>query len=54
MDEDLKKHIRKTGTTTIGIVCKDGIVLAADKRGTFGGEGEFLILLQKTKRKYKK
>jgi proteasome beta subunit len=38
MDEDLKKHIRKTGTTTIGIVCKDGIVLAADKRGTFGGD----------------
>src|SRR3990167_5139232 len=24
----------KTGTTTIGIVCKDGIVLAADKRAT--------------------
>lgn len=39
MDEDLKKHIRKTGTTTVGIVCKDGVVLAADKRGTFGGEG---------------
>ncbi len=37
MDEDLKKHIRKTGTTTIGVVCKEGIVLAADKRGTFGG-----------------
>lgn len=26
----------KTGTTTIGIVCKDGIVLAADKRATSG------------------
>ncbi len=26
----------KTGTTTIGIVCKDGIVLAADKRATAG------------------
>jgi len=26
----------KTGTTTIGIVCKDGIVLAADKRMTAG------------------
>lgn len=26
----------KTGTTTIGIVCKDGIVLAADKRVTAG------------------
>ena len=26
----------KTGTTTIGIVCKDGIVLAADKRTSAG------------------
>lgn len=26
--------IVKTGTTTVGIVCKDGIVLAADKRAT--------------------
>ncbi len=26
----------KTGTTTIGVVCKDGIVLAADKRATAG------------------
>lgn len=39
MSEDLEKHIRKTGTTTLGIVCKDGVVLAADKKGTFGGEG---------------
>lgn len=26
----------KTGTTTLGIVCKDGIVIAADKRATVG------------------
>lgn len=26
----------KTGTTTVALVCKDGIVLAADKRATFG------------------
>ena len=26
----------KTGTTTIGILCKDGVVLAADKRATAG------------------
>lgn len=36
MDEDLKK-ITKKGTTTVGIVCKEGIVLAADKRVTLGG-----------------
>jgi len=27
----------KTGTTTLGMVCKDGIILAADKRATVGG-----------------
>jgi proteasome beta subunit len=26
----------KTGTTTLGIVCKDGVVIAADKRATAG------------------
>lgn len=26
----------KTGTTTLGIVCKDGIILAADRRATAG------------------
>lgn len=26
----------KTGTTTLGIVCKDGIIVAADKRATSG------------------
>jgi len=31
MDNELK-----TGTTTIGIICKDGIILAADKRATAG------------------
>lgn len=39
MDQDLKKHIKKTGTTTIGIVCKDGIVVAADQQGSYGGDG---------------
>ncbi len=28
--------VMKTGTTTIGVVCKEGIVLAADKRATAG------------------
>lgn len=34
--EGLKSGL-KTGTTTLGIVCKDGVVLAADKRATAGG-----------------
>jgi len=39
MDQELRKHVTKTGTTTVGIVCKDGIVIAADKRATYGGDG---------------
>tara|TARA_Y100000034_G_scaffold84763_1_gene101654 strand:+ start:1967 stop:2635 length:669 start_codon:yes stop_codon:yes gene_type:complete len=38
MDTELKNSILKTGTTTIGIVCKDGVVIAADKRASFGGD----------------
>lgn len=34
MSESEKLKVIKTGTTTVGIVCKDGIVLAADKRAT--------------------
>lgn len=30
------KDLMKTGTTTVGINCKDGIVLCADKRATSG------------------
>jgi len=35
-DLKMEKEVLKTGTTTVGIVCKDGIVLAADKRATAG------------------
>jgi proteasome beta subunit len=36
MDAELKNSILKTGTTILGIVCKDGIVMAADRRATAG------------------
>ncbi len=32
----MSKEILKTGTTTIGVICKDGIVLASDRRATAG------------------
>ena len=32
----MEDSILKTGTTTVGIVCRDGIILAADKRATAG------------------
>jgi len=37
MDEEIAKHVLKTGTLTIGIVCKDGIVVAADRRQSYAG-----------------
>ncbi|MFC1666105.1 hypothetical protein ACFLZF_00105 [Nanoarchaeota archaeon] len=36
MDKDIQKNILKTGTTILGIVCKDGIVMAADRQVTAG------------------
>lgn len=40
------QNVMQTGTTTVGIVCKDGIVLAADKRATAG----YLIANKKTEK----
>ena len=36
MDEDIKKNIVKTGTTILGINCKDGVVMASDRQVTLG------------------
>ena len=36
MDTELKNSILKTGTTIIGIVCKDGVVMASDRQVTGG------------------
>jgi len=36
MDDDIKKNILKTGTTILGIVCKDGVVMAGDRQATLG------------------
>jgi proteasome beta subunit len=47
--EDLEKSIIKTGTTTVGIVCKDGIVMAADKRAT----ADFFIAHKDTMKVFK-
>ncbi len=37
MDEDLKKNILSSGTSLVGLVCKDGIVMAGDRKTTAGG-----------------
>ncbi|MEK6840749.1 MAG: hypothetical protein AABX79_02230 [Nanoarchaeota archaeon] len=36
MDQELKNSILKTGTTILGIVCKDGVVMASDRRVSAG------------------
>ncbi|MEJ2267717.1 MAG: proteasome subunit beta [Nanoarchaeota archaeon] len=36
MDKELKNSILKTGTTILGIVCKDGVVMASDRRSSVG------------------
>ncbi|MBU0532397.1 archaeal proteasome endopeptidase complex subunit beta [Candidatus Micrarchaeota archaeon] len=34
--DNSKHEARQTGTTTVGLVCKDGVVLASDRRATMG------------------
>lgn len=46
MDAELKNSILKTGTTILGIVCKDGVVMAADRQVSGGS-----IVMSKTERK---
>lgn len=36
MDQELQKNIMKSGTSLVGIVCKDGIVMGGDRRTTAG------------------
>jgi proteasome beta subunit len=46
IDSEVKKNILKTGTSILGIVCKDGIVMAADRQVTAGN-----IVMSKRERK---
>lgn len=47
MDEDLKKSVMKSGTSLVGLVCRDGIVMAGDRKATAGGQ----IIMQKNAKK---
>jgi 20S proteasome alpha/beta subunit len=49
MDEDIKKVMKHTGTSILGIVCRDGIVMAADRQVTAGN-----IVMSKTEKKVMK
>lgn len=47
MNEEVNKNILKTGTSLVGIVCKDGVVMAGDRKATAGGQ----IVMQKKAKK---
>jgi proteasome beta subunit len=47
--EKEKMEVKKTGTTTVGMVCKDGVVLAAEKKSTLG----YLIASKESEKIYK-
>lgn len=36
MQDEIKNHVLKSGTSILGIVCKDGVIMAADRRSTAG------------------
>lgn len=38
MNQEIEKNILKTGTSLVGIVCKDGVVMAGDRKSTLGGQ----------------
>lgn len=37
MDENIKENLLSTGTSLVGIVCKDGVVMASDRKMSLGG-----------------
>ncbi len=49
LDHDTKNTIMKTGTTILAIVCKDGVVMAADRRVTAGN-----LIMSKDEEKVRK
>jgi len=46
MDEEISKNVMKSGTSILGLVCKDGVIMAADRRSTAGN-----MVMNKNKQK---
>ncbi|MBS3074485.1 proteasome subunit beta [Candidatus Pacearchaeota archaeon] len=46
MNEEISRNVLKTGTTILGIVCREGVVMAADRQVTAGN-----VVLNKDARK---
>jgi proteasome beta subunit len=49
MDDEIKNNVLKTGTSILGIVCKDGVVMAADRRATAGN----MVMMKNAKKAVK-
>ena len=49
MDKEIENHVLKSGTSILGIVCKDGIVMGGDRRATAGN-----LIMSKNEKKVEK
>lgn len=49
-NDEIQKSVLKTGTLTVGIICKDGIVVAADKRQTYASGGGVAYIARTAKK----
>jgi proteasome beta subunit len=43
MDHEIQNNIMKSGTSIVGIVCKDGVVIGGDKRSTAGSQAPIIM-----------
>lgn len=50
INKEISENMLKSGTSIVGIICKDGVVMAADRRSTAGGGGTSIVM---SKRKQK-
>jgi proteasome beta subunit len=50
INKEISESVIKTGTSLVGIVCKDGVIIAADRRATVGGH----LVVQKDVQKVRK
>jgi len=49
-NEEIKDYVLKSNTSLVGIVCKDGVIMAGDRRMTAGGR----LVMSKDEKKVKK
>lgn len=50
MNEQISNNMLKSNTSIVGIVCKDGVIMAADRRSTAGGGGMGIVMNKQSKK----